>query len=353
MIDISLSEQQELLLKTVEEFARNEIRGKIREIEEKGVKEIREKVLELGFFAIEFPESVGGTGMGMVERALTLKTLSQMGDGGATYSIFSPLPAIYAIHELTQQNQMVKEAIEGKKKITLAKCSLYPDDVRTRAKIGSEIKIVIEDKEAKNIIFFAKDDSKVNLCISDNFSIERGIFRSGLFSSPAVEVRINKFEVLTPHVLENKERWERFLARVKIFISAICAGICKGASDYALEYALERVAFGRPIAYHQAISFMLADMDTISDLLEIALLKTAWEFDSQKESYQNSATELMLEALEIGKKVTSDAVQILGGHGYIKDHPVEKWMRDFEDIIHAFGSPLNYEGSIKSLETKF
>jgi alkylation response protein AidB-like acyl-CoA dehydrogenase len=59
-----------------------------------------------------------------------------------------------------------------------------------------------------------------------------------------------------------------------------------------------------------------------------------------------------LEALDVGKKVTSDAIQVLGGHGYIKDHPTEKWMRDFQDIINAFGSPAKFEGTIKNLETR-
>lgn len=83
-------------------------------------------------------------------------------------------------------------------------------------------------------------------------------------------MRINSYEKLADDVVGGL-KWERFLGRIKIFISAIYVGICKAATDYSLGYALERVAFGKPIAYHQAISFMLADMDILSKSVELLL----------------------------------------------------------------------------------
>jgi alkylation response protein AidB-like acyl-CoA dehydrogenase len=353
MIDFSLNENQELLIKTVEDFAKKEIREKIREIEEKGANELRKKVFELGLGGIEFPENVGGAGMGMLERVLVLKTMSEKGDGGTTYSIFSFLPALYAVFELTQNQDLVKDGIEGKTKITLAKTGIYYDGVQTKAKMKEQDKIVlvIEEEKPQIILFFAEDKSGLYLCSSSEFEIKRKIFRSGLLSSPAYEVEIKSFEKISD-VQTQYQNWRRFVARIQIFLSSIVAGISKCAADYALEYALERVAFERPIAYHQAISFMLADMDILSTSLEQILFKACWEFDNQKENFDDSATELFLEALDVGKKVTSDAVQVLGGHGYIKDHPTEKWMRDFQDIINAFGSPARFEGTIKNLETR-
>lgn len=350
-MNLELDEQQSLLKKTCEDFGEKEIRPKIREIEsKKDAKELRDKIYELGLFGIEFSEEIGGTEMGMIERALVLETLSEKGDGGTTYSIFYPLFALYALYEFTEEKELLKEGISGTKTIALGKCGLFPNTIRTKAKTDSkEIKIVIEDKNVDSIIFFAEDGKeKFSLCISDDFEIERELFRSGVFSSPAFEVKIKSFKKLTENVTEHKN-WQNFLNRIKISVSAICVGICKGATDYALEYALERIAFGRPIAYHQAISFMLADMDTISNSLEITLFRTAYHFDKNSEIKDDISSELVIETLETGRKIVSDAVQILGGHGYIKDHPVEKWMRDFEDIIHAFGSPTSYEGSIKKL----
>ncbi|GBD03157.1 Acyl-CoA dehydrogenase [bacterium HR19] len=356
MFDFSLNEQQDLLVKTVEEFARKEIREKIRDFEEKGVDELRKKVFEIGLSGVEFPEEFGGAGMGMLERALVLKTMAEKGDGGTTYSVFSFLPPLYALYELSdteKTKEIIKKALQGKERIALAKSGIYQDSVTTRAKIDKNLTtLVVEEENPSIIVFFGEENGKISLYISRKFKRGKKLFRSGVFSSPAYEFNIEEYDKVAENFVRT-EKWARFIARVHIMLSAICAGIAKCASDYALEYALERVAFGRPIAYHQAISFMLADMDTTSDALEILLLKSAWDFDKSKEYWQDSTTELILESLDIGKKVTSDAVQVLGGHGYIKDHPVEKWMRDFEDIINAFGSPIRFEGTIKNLQTGF
>lgn len=350
-MDLELSDQQELLVKTCEDFASKEIRPKIREKEKEGVKDLRDQIYELGLFGVEFPEIFGGAGMGMIERALVLKTLSEKGDGGTAFSIFYPLFPMYAIFELSESKDILKDAISGKIKMALAKCGLAPSYIRTKPITPEEeIKVIVEDRNIRRIIFFAEEKKGIySLYYSDEFEFGNELFRSGVLSSPAFEVKVKKSEKIAENVLSNPN-WEKFLSRIKLSISAICVGICKAAADYALEYALERIAFGRPIAYHQAISFMLADMDILSDSLEISLYKSCYDFDKQKEFYEDSSTELILETLSTGRKIVSDAVQILGGHGYIKDHPVEKWMRDFEDIIHTFGSPTMYEGSIKNLQ---
>lgn len=350
MIDLSLKEDQEMLLRTIEDFAKKEIKERIREIERDGADDIRKKIFELGIGGVEFPEKIGGAGMGMLERALILKTMAENGDGGATYSAFSFLPAAYVLYDIAEDEKLAGEIISGKKKVALAKAGFYPDSVSTKAEAKEGAKVIVEEKEPEIIVFFAKDGNGFSLCISDNFQKERELFRSGVLSSPASEYVVLRFEKLREGV-ERSQNWGRFLARLKLFSSSICIGICKVASDYALQYALDRITFGRPIAYHQAISFMLADLDTFSSALELMLSKAGWEFDSGKETYEDMTTELLLETLELGKKITSDALQILGGHGYIQDHPVEKWMRDFEDIINAFGSPARYEGTIKNLET--
>ncbi len=346
-MDFSLNEQQEMMVKTSEDFASKEIRPKIREIEKLGVKELREKVYDLGLFGVEFPEDCGGAGLGTIERGLILEKFAEKGDGGATYSIFYPLLSIYISYELVEDKKLTSELIQGAKKIALAKCGLYPDVIKS---VGKDSRLVIEDKYSKFVFFFAQDGDDYSLYITDNFEIVRELFRSGLLSSPANEIVVKSSEKLVENVTRHKN-WINFLARVKIFLSAICVGICKGVSDYALEYALDRVAFERPIAYHQAISFMLADMDTLSQSLEVLLYKAAYSFDKKKENYEDTVTELFIETSETGRKIVADAVQILGGHGYIKDHPTEKWMRDFVEIINAFGSPIYYEGTIKNLES--
>lgn len=104
-------------------------------------------------------------------------------------------------------------------------------------------------------------------------------------------------------------------------------GIARAAYEYALEYALEREAFGRPIATHQAIGFMLADMATEIDASRLLVWRAAWL--AQNGKYRNA--EGSMSKLKAGRTavwVTERAIQVLGGYGYVKDHPVERWHRD-------------------------
>jgi alkylation response protein AidB-like acyl-CoA dehydrogenase len=111
-------------------------------------------------------------------------------------------------------------------------------------------------------------------------------------------------------------------------IGALAVGIAQGALDYAIRYADERIQFGKPIASFQAIRFMIADMATQVEAARALVYKTVAQIDAQlKESEKLSAIAKIF-ASEVAMKVTTDAVQILGGYGYIKDYPLERMMRD-------------------------
>lgn len=110
-------------------------------------------------------------------------------------------------------------------------------------------------------------------------------------------------------------------------IAAGGVGIARAAYEYALQYAQERKQFNRPIARFQAIAFMLADMATQIDAARLLVWHAAWRYDQGKK-FTKEASMAKAFAGDIAVKVTTDAVQILGGYGYIRDYPVEKWMRD-------------------------
>jgi acyl-CoA dehydrogenase len=104
-------------------------------------------------------------------------------------------------------------------------------------------------------------------------------------------------------------------------------GCTRAASEYAFKYATEREAFGVKLYEHQALAFMMADMATHVDGLRTLVWHAAWALDRGEEGYVEAERAHEL-ASDLAVQVTSDAVQILGGHGYLWDHPVEKWMRD-------------------------
>jgi len=113
-------------------------------------------------------------------------------------------------------------------------------------------------------------------------------------------------------------------------------GAARGAHHYAMRYATERTAFGRPIAHHQALAFLIADLAIAVDAARLAVWRAAAALDRGETAEWEAATALA-EAAEQALFVGPSAVQILGGHGFMKDHPVEKWMRDIRTLASLGG----------------
>ena len=110
-------------------------------------------------------------------------------------------------------------------------------------------------------------------------------------------------------------------------VGAQAVGIARAAYEYALDYAKERKAFGKPIVMHQAIAFKLADMATEIDAARLLVWRAAWL--ARNGGYRNGEGSMSkLKAGEVAVKVTEEAIQILGGYGYTREYPVERWHRD-------------------------
>jgi len=113
----------------------------------------------------------------------------------------------------------------------------------------------------------------------------------------------------------------------RIGIGAMAVGLAQGAFEESLKYAKERVQFGVPIAEHQAIQFMLADMALRIEAARMLVLRAAWRKDRGR-PFKKEAAMAKLYASEMSSFVTNKAVQIHGGYGYIRDYPVERMLRD-------------------------
>ncbi len=118
------------------------------------------------------------------------------------------------------------------------------------------------------------------------------------------------------------------LERTRPVVGAYALGIGRAAYEYALDYAKERVQFGRPIIKNQAISFMLADMAMAVDSARLMVWRAAWMAGANVPYLQAEGSMAKCFASDMAMKVTIDALQVLGGQGYMRDHPVEKWVRD-------------------------
>jgi alkylation response protein AidB-like acyl-CoA dehydrogenase len=110
-------------------------------------------------------------------------------------------------------------------------------------------------------------------------------------------------------------------------VGAQALGIARAAYEYALDYAKERKAFGKPIVMHQAIAFKLANMATEIDAARLLIWRAAWL--ARNGGFKNGEGSMSkYKASEVAVRVTEDAIQILGGYGYTREYPVERWHRD-------------------------
>jgi alkylation response protein AidB-like acyl-CoA dehydrogenase len=118
------------------------------------------------------------------------------------------------------------------------------------------------------------------------------------------------------------------LASMRVTNAALAVGVGRAAFEYSRDYAKEREAFGVKIAQKQAIAFMLAEMAVEIEAARLLMWEAAWKLDAGKENAATAAYLAVTGAIDMVMMVTDRAVQVLGGHGYIRDHPVEMWMRN-------------------------
>jgi acyl-CoA dehydrogenase len=170
--------------------------------------------------------------------------------------------------------------------------------------------------------------------------------KHGIRASHTAEVVLDDCRVPGANLLGGKEKLDERLARVREgghaksqaamstfeasrpLVGAQAVGIARAAYEYALEYAKDRVQFGRPIVQNQAIAWKLADMKTEIDASRLLVRRACWMASAGKEFTSGEGSMSKLKAGEVAVWVTEQAMQILGGYGYVREHPVEQWHRD-------------------------
>ena len=170
--------------------------------------------------------------------------------------------------------------------------------------------------------------------------------KMGIRASHTAEVVLEDCRVPGRMLLGGKERLDERLAKAREgaktsgqaamatfeatrpFVGAQAIGIARAAYDYALDYAKERRQFGRAIIENQAIAFKLADMRTQTDAARLLVWRAAWMARNGQAFTAGEGSQSKLFASETAVRVTEEAIQILGGYGYVRDYPVERWHRD-------------------------
>jgi alkylation response protein AidB-like acyl-CoA dehydrogenase len=161
----------------------------------------------------------------------------------------------------------------------------------------------------------------------------------GIHALPVYQVRLEGVRVPKENRLGGPEGHDfaPVLDASRIATAAVAVGLSRAAFEYSRDYAKDRDVFGVKAAQKQAIAFMLAEMATEIEAIRLLTWEAAWMVDNQKEQASKQAYLAQIGAMDMAMLVTDRAVQILGGHGYIREHPVERWMRNGRGIATLTG----------------
>jgi alkylation response protein AidB-like acyl-CoA dehydrogenase len=355
-VNFKLTEEQELLRKTVRDFAENEIGPKAAEMDEKEDYDwsLWDKMAEMGLTGIVFPEKYGGAGMDYISYALATEELARVDASSsvviAAHTSLCSWP-IYAFGNEEQKQRFLVPLAEGKKLGALGltepsagsdagavKLSAVPDGndyilngtktfITNGGKGDIYVVVVSTDKAKKHrgtAAFVVEKDTP-------GFTFGKKEHKLGIRASYTYELIFENCRVPKENMLgSDGEGFKIAMATLdggRISIAAQAVGIAQGAYEQALAYSKIREQFGRPISANQGIQWMLADMHTRIEAARLLTLHSAYLRDAGQSHTKESAM-AKLYAAECSMWVTVKAVQIFGGYGYSREYPVERMMRD-------------------------
>ncbi len=307
-----------------------------------------------GFLSILLPESYGGTDGNLTSFCIVIEEIAKvcgssslmiLAQGMGTLPILlggNPSQRDLYFTEISEKNRLTAFALNEME----GKSEGFP--IQTRAEkhgkdyvINGRKSFVTHGSLAKFYSVFAVTQAGHGEEATAAFIVEDGT--PGLLFGKREEKIGMRGAVTTDVIFENcrvphenllgkeGEGWKiaiDTLNRSKPAIGALAVGIAQGAIDFAVHYANERIQFGKPISSFQAIQFMIADMATQVEAARAVVFKAASQMDGKTEDTEKLATISRIFASEVAMKVTTDAVQILGGYGYMRDYPVERMMRE-------------------------
>jgi alkylation response protein AidB-like acyl-CoA dehydrogenase len=324
MFDLDAGEDLEILIETARSFARDELAPVLRRSEEQRSvgPDLRRSFAQIGLARLELPEPLGGAGLGALARALVNEELGAA-DAGAALALDPLGPALYALAELGGDDAVARFAAPLVERDGARALLVHARDARLE--IGaSAVSGTIPWVPADRI------DVLVILGIEGAVVLERGLELgplrgAGLRAAGASEVRLAAAPIAARWIGAGEAA--RALARARLYTAALLLGVLRQACEFSREYALQRVAFGKPIAHHQALAFLIADMRSAVDGARLLLHEAAWHAE-RGPAFEPLAAGAYVEVVEASRFIGPNGVQILGGHGFMQDYPVEKYMRE-------------------------
>jgi len=354
MITFELSKEQDLILKSAKEFAAGELRDIARDCDEDDTipSKMLDKAWEIGLANAAVPEEYDGIGM---DRSSVTNVLvgEELAYGCATLAsaILAPTGFIHPIIDFGTDDQKKKYLPEyaGEKFVPAAMAlqephfTFDPTDMRTTATkkgndwvINGVKRLVPFGKTANHFLVMAKIGDEPGMKNVGAFIVPKGAAglsvskedekKMGLKALPCSQLTFN--DCVVPDADKLNGDCGHMINSVRIGNASLAVGVSKAVMDFSIPYSQDRIAFGEPIAKKQIIAFYLADMHIETEAMRWMVWKAA-SLSEQKLAEATKATTLMRHYVnKHAMKVADDGVQIFGGHGYIRDFPVEMWLRN-------------------------
>ncbi len=356
MDKLFFSDEHYMLVEMVKDFAKSEVEPIARELDQAGrfPDEIVAKMGELGLMGIPIPEKYGGAGMDTVAYAAAVMEMAKVDASVAitmaAHTSLGTMPIVIAGTEEQKQKyvpQLASGKVLGAFGLTEPEAGSDAAGTKTTAVLdgneyvvnGSKIFItnsgkagllsittrIVENGKDKGIgalivntdnpgLIIGSKEKKMGWCASDT----RQLFFQ--------DMRIPK-ENMLGHPTDGFRTFLKTLTGGRISVAALSVGTAEGAYQKALNYSAERKAFGSEIYKFQAIGFKLADMATQIEAAKLLTFHTAWMKDQGMDITKEAAMAKLF-ASEAAMRITTEAIQVLGGFGYVKEYDVERFFRD-------------------------
>jgi acyl-CoA dehydrogenase len=347
MISFEPTEEQQLVRDTVASFAREQIRPAAREADESGhvPDGLVQQAWELGLVQNAIPEAFGGYGdtRSAITSALVCEELG-WADLSITLHILAPRLATYPVIELGSdaQRQQLLPAYTGAQFVAGTAALMEPrfnfdiNELTTTATVRGGQVILNGTKcyvplaaEAQHTLVYARGEHGLSAFIvprgTPGFNVGEREQNMGLKGLATYEIQLD--DCALPASAEIRGDFTPLLNRSRVASAALAVGVARAAFEYARDYAKDRRAFGVAIAQKQAIAFMLAEMAIEIDATRLLAWEAAWKIERGEDATREACLARNYAASMV-LKVTDNAVQVLGGHGYIRDHLVELFLRN-------------------------
>jgi alkylation response protein AidB-like acyl-CoA dehydrogenase len=365
-VDFRLSEEQELLRRTVREFAEAEMRPHVMEWDEAQhfPMDLLPRLAALGLMGIQFPEAYGGSGMSSVDYCICIEELARVCPAialsvAAHNGLCTSHLSMFGNEAQKAQYlpRLVAGEVLGAWGLTEASAGSDAAGMRTTATrtpdgwvLNGSKSFITHGKIGGIVVVMAVTDRARGHRGISAFVIERGTpgmtagkkeNKLGMRASDTSEVVFQDCRI--PHTALIGEEGQGFINTLQVLdagrigIAALSVGLAQGAYEAARSYAKERRQFGQPIASFQAIQWKLADNATRIEAARLLTYRAAYLKDTGVRMTRESAM-AKLYASEIAVKAADDCVQIHGGYGFVKDYPAEKYFRDVKLVTIGEGT---------------